>query len=82
MSIITDLNQLRRECKSRGVPGPHTYAIPAAEVPAAAAEIATVMNSTKPRAQHVAIETVEKAIHYRQLTILDCRVIVAEVVGR
>lgn len=81
MSIVTALNHLRRECIARGMPGPQTYAIPVNDVPAAAAEIAMVINSTKPKADHVSVEVVTRAIFQRTLTMLNCRVIVAEMVG-
>ncbi len=81
MSIITDLNLLRRDCQVRGVPGPHTYAIPTDDVPAAAAEIAVMINGRKPKVEQVSIEEVTRAIHHRCLTILNCKVIVAELVG-
>lgn len=82
MSIITELNLLRRDCQLRGVPGPHTYAIPSVEVADAAAELAVMMNRNKPNADKVTVETVTQAIFNRCLTVLNCKVIVAEMVGR
>ena len=81
MSIITELNILRRACLAKGVPGPHTYAIPTGDVPAAAAEITVMINGRKPKSEQVTIEEVTRAIFHRCLTILDCKVIVAEMVG-
>lgn len=75
MSIITNLNHIRRDLKARGITEQHVYAIPLSEVDAAALEIYKCLSSTK--GQSFTQSQIRQGILNGTLTLLGSRIMVA-----
>lgn len=78
MSIITNLNRIRRDLKARGITEQHVYAIPMTEVDAAALEIYKCL-STSPSQQRFSQSQIRQGIMQGTLTLLGSRITVAQI---
>jgi hypothetical protein len=78
MSIITNLNHIRRDLKARGITEQHVYAIPLAEVDAAALEIYKCL-STNPKQVRFSQSQIRQGIMNGSLTLLGSRITVAQI---
>jgi hypothetical protein len=77
MSIITNLNHIRRDLKTRGITDQHVYAIPLAEVDAASLEIYQCLKSSS-RASQFSQSQIRQGIMSGSLTLLGSRITVAQ----
>lgn len=77
MSIITNLNHIRRDLKARGITEQHVYAIPMTEVDAAALEIYKCLSTSK--GQRFTQSQIRQGIMTGSLTLLGSRITVAQI---
>jgi hypothetical protein len=78
MSIITDLNRIRRDLKMRGITEQHVYAIPFSEVDAASLEIYQCL-STNPKQVKFSQSQIREGIMNGTLSLLGSRITVAQI---